>query len=114
MNIDQPRVTQPGYTHNTLTRGILPKFSRQWALCINNERNLTVFLDSSKQVHIWILTKTILFLPTGSTITVQRNDGGPWIHWMIIGRGTDDDNGRSYRARVTRAGCVIRKNKETH
>ena len=26
-------------------------------------------------------------IPTGSTVAIQREDGGPWMHGMIVGKG---------------------------
>ena len=38
---------------------------------------------------------------------MQREDGGPWIHVMIIGHGTDGHNVRSYQIRMTKVGCAV-------
>ena len=40
-------------------------------------------------------SNNILFLPTGATVAVQREDGGTRTHGIIIGHGTDDHNCRS-------------------
>ena len=39
----------------------------------------------------------ILFLSTGSTVAVQHKDGGPWVYGKMVGLGSDDNNGRSYK-----------------
>ena len=70
---------------NRLTRGILPKFSRQVMLCDNDERNFIMFLGEQSQANQDINTcKNIPFLPTGSTVAVQGGDGGPWANGIII------------------------------
>ena len=47
-------------------------------------------------------SQNISFLPTGSPVVVLREDGEPWMHWMIGGCQTDDHNGKSHRVRVTK------------
>ena len=55
--------------------------------------------------------QNILFPPTGLTVALQREDGGgSWMFRMIIGHGTDDNNG-SYRVRVTKTGHAITRTK---
>ena len=55
--------------------------------------------------------KHILFLPIGSNVTVQEKNVRPRTHGIIIGWWTGDQNGRSYRIRVTKTGCSIARGK---
>ena len=88
-----------------LTRGILPKFSRQVVLCDKNESNLIVLLNRQPLTSQFIDTsKNILFLPVWSTVVVWKENGEPWTHGLIIAHGMDDSNGRSYRVRETKTG----------
>ena len=38
----------------------------------------------------------------GSTVAVQQEDGGPWTHGTVVGRGDHIHNNRSYTIRVTK------------
>ena len=44
----------------------------------------------SQQVKMFVLAKYIPFLATGSTVAVQEEDRGLWMHGTIVGQGTDD------------------------
>ena len=66
-------------------RGILPKCSRPSVLC--NDENKHVALVN-RQAHAYVdidSCKNIPFLHTGSTVVVQHDDGGPWMHGTIVG-----------------------------
>ena len=43
-------------------------------------------------------------IPTGSTLAVQREDGGFWKHDT---HGTQDQNARSYTICMKKMGCII-------
>ena len=47
------------------------------------------------------------FLPTGSTVAVQWEEGRPWTYGTVIGHASDDHNGRNYRIRVTKIGLMF-------
>ena len=96
-----------------LTRGILPKFSRQPLLYNDDEHNSIAHLEGQLQARqdINIKNRNVTFLPAGSTVVVLREDGGQWIHVMIIGNETDDHNGRNYRIRVTKTEHAISRMK---
>ena len=55
--------------------------------------------------------KNIPFLPTGSTVAVQWEDGRLWMHGTIIGHRSDGQNGGNYKIRVTEMGCTIIRTK---
>ena len=46
----------------------------------------------------------------GSTVVVQWEDGGPWTHATVVGRGDHNHNNRLYTIRVRKIGCIITRN----
>ena len=44
------------------------------------------------------------FIPIGSTVAVQQEDGGPWTHGTIVGRGNHNHHNQSYNIQVTITG----------
>ena len=72
---------------NRSARGILPKFNTQLVLHDNDgSSHIALFREAApgKPRHTH---KNIPFLPTGSTVAVWRDDGGPWMHGKIVGHG---------------------------
>ena len=41
------------------------------------------------------------------TIVIQRDDGGPWMHGMIVNEDSTDHNGQSYKVRVMKTDRLI-------
>ena len=39
-----------------------------------------------------------------STVTVEMEHGGPWIYVTVVGHGSEEHDGRSYKIRVTKMG----------
>ena len=58
------------------------------------------FIDRQLESNKDIGTQTFLFLPAGLAVGVQHKDGGLWMHRTIIGHGSDDHYGRSYRIKM--------------
>ena len=48
----------------------------------------------------------------GSTVGVQGEDCGPWIHGMIKRLRAEDHEGRSYRIRVTTTGMLSQEQRD--
>ena len=46
-------------------------------------------------------------MPIGSTVAIQYEDGGPWMHRVIEEANKIDHNGRSYTNRVMNTGRLI-------
>ena len=46
----------------------------------------------------------------GSTVVVQQEDDGLWIHSTIVGIGDHNHNNRSCTIRITRTGCIVTRN----
>ena len=51
--------------------------------------------------------KNIPILLTWSTVEVQHEDGGCWMHGTVVGYRSDDNHGRSYKKWVTKMGFLI-------
>ena len=51
-----------------------------------------------------ILLENFASLLIGSTVVVQCNDGGPWTHGMIEGKGNHNHHDRSYNICITKTG----------
>ena len=57
-------------------------------------------------------SKNFVSLPIGSTVVVQYEDGGPWIHGMIKGKGDDNHHNRSYHIHITKTGRLVTQNRQ--
>ena len=48
-------------------------------------------------------------IPIGSTVAVQYEDGGPWIHGTVVDKGDHNHHDRSYVIQLTTNGrCILR------
>ena len=54
--------------------------------------------------------KNSLSFPIGSTVSIQYENGGPWMHRIIKQLDNNDHNGRFYIVRVTKTGRLIMHN----
>ena len=80
-----------------------------------------MLLDSTESNHAVLVNRqpyknedidtcnNIPFLISGSLVVVQHKDVEMWLHGTIIGYVSDDHNGRSYRMRENKAGCIIKR-----
>ena len=71
---------------------------------------IAILLLPQRQPHVNKDTDThenILFLPTGSMVTVQHKDGGCWTHGTVVRHTSYGDHGKSYRIRVLKMGYII-------
>ena len=44
------------------------------------------------------------FIPMGSTVAVQQEDGDKWTHDTIVGKGDHNENNKSYKIHITKTG----------
>ena len=51
------------------------------------------------------------FLPTGSAVVVQHEDGGPWTHETIVGTGHHNHHDHAYTIQLTTNGRQITQNR---
>ena len=52
-------------------------------------------------------SKNFVSLPLGSTVVVQCEDGGPWTHGTIEGKGNHNHHDRSYKIHITKTGRLV-------
>ena len=50
-------------------------------------------------------------IPIESAVAVQCEDGSPWTHGMVIGKGNLYHHGRSYGIQLTNNGKPIARNR---
>ena len=72
---------------------------------------LIVLLQTDHPKQAKIYSQNILFLPMGTNVAVQGEDGGLWMYVMIMCNGTDDHSGICYRVRVTKSAHAITRMK---
>ena len=46
-------------------------------------------------------------LPIGSTVAAQHEDGAPWTHVTIEGKGNHNHHDRSYHICITKTGRLV-------
>ena len=51
-------------------------------------------------------------IPTGSTVVVQHEDGGPWIYGTVKGKDDHNHHERSYNICITRTGHFVTRDKK--
>ena len=51
-------------------------------------------------------------IPIGSTVAVQREDGGPWTHCTIEGKGDQNYHDRLYHICTTKTGRLVTQNRQ--
>ena len=74
----------------------------------NDENNHTSLISRQPNVNEDVNThENIPFLPVGSTVAVQCRDGVSLTHQTIIGHGSDNHQGRSYKIKVTKMEFLI-------
>ena len=54
-----------------------------------------------------MIFKNTHFFPIGSTVAVQCEDGGPWLHCVIKEANNSGHSGRSFIIRVAKMGRLI-------
>ena len=52
------------------------------------------------------------FIPIGSTVAIQQEDGRPWTHGMIVGTSDHNHHDRSYTVQLTSNGRCITCNRQ--
>ena len=83
---------------NIPKRGMLLTFSRLPTGYDNDDNNHSALINRQCQTHADIDTHTnIPFLPKGSTVGLQQEERGPWMHGTVVGHGTGNLKGRNYK-----------------
>ena len=57
-------------------------------------------------------SQVFVSIPIGSTVVVQQEDGGPWTHGMIVGKGNHNHHNQSYNVQVRTMGRIITHNRQ--
>ena len=97
---------------NRPARGLLPKFNRLLTLHDNDEHNHMALVNRQSHAYVEVDTpKNIPFLPVGQTVAVQSKDAVIWTFGSGVGHGSDDHISRSYKIRVTKKGCTMKRTK---
>ena len=52
-------------------------------------------------------SKNFVSFPIGSTVVVHWEDGGPWTHGIIEGKGGQNHHDRSYHICITKTGRLV-------
>ena len=78
----------------------------------SDENNNAALVDIQPHAYENVDTcKDIPLLPIESTIVVQCQDAGLWMHRTIVGHGSDYHCGRNSRISMTKTGCKITRTK---
>ena len=82
-------------------RSLLPQMNRE-PISINNDdaQYEALKVCQNKSVKKKDTHKDSLSFPKGSTVALQHEDGGPWMHRVIDEVNNSDHKGRSYIIRV--------------
>ena len=80
---------------NCKIRGIMPIINRPLVGIGNDEEHHKVMIiRQTKKDKDKDSSKNFVFIPIGSTVMVQQEDGGPWTHGTIEGKGDQNHHDR--------------------
>ena len=80
-----------------------------------------VSLDNNNEHHVKLIHRqcknndalqVLVSILIGSTVAVQREDAGLWIHGMIVGKGDHNHHNWLYNIQVTNTGKIITHNRQ--
>ena len=96
---------------NHLVHGVMPMIDRKPVSVDNDDEHHIKFMHrQSKNDTNSDASQVFASIPIGSTVAVQWEDGGPWTHGMIVGRGKHNHHNWSYNIQVTTVGRIITHN----
>ena len=78
----------------------------------DDEHHMNVMHRQGKNDQNNDTSKIFVSIPIGSTVLVHQEDGGPWTHVTIIGKGYHNHHNRSYKIQVTNTGRIITCNRQ--
>ena len=83
-------------------RDIMPVISRPLVgIDSDDEHHKVIIKRQTKNEKDKDTSKNFVPLPTGSTVAVECEDGGLWIHGTIEGKGDHNHRNRSYIIHIT-------------
>ena len=93
---------------NHLVCGIMPVLDRKPASVDNDDEHHKILMyRQGKNDPNNDTSQAFVSIPIGSTVAVQWEDGGPWTHGTIVGKGDHNHHNRSYKIQVTTTGKLI-------
>ena len=93
---------------NCLARGIMPIINRP-PVGIDNYQEHYEAIGKRQMKDDKATSKSYVCMPIGSTAVVQQEDGGPWTHSTIEGKG---NHVRSYLICITKTGRLVTQNRQ--
>ena len=98
---------------NHLAHGIIPVLDRKPVSIDNdNEHHKKLMQEQGKNDPNNNTSQVFLSIPMGSTVAVEWEDGAPWTHGTIVGKGNYIHHNRSYKIQVTTTGKIITHNRQ--
>ena len=98
---------------NYLVHGIMPVIDKKLISIDNDDehhKNLTQRQGKNDQNKD--TSQIFVSIPIGSTVVVQWENGGPWAHGTIIGKGDHNHHNRLYKIQVIATGRIITYNRQ--
>ena len=88
-----------------LIRDIMPIISRLLAGVNNDEEHYEALVNrQTKNDKNQGTPRNHVSIPTGCTVAVQHEDGVPWTHGTVEGKGDHNYHKRSYNIHITKTG----------
>ena len=79
----------------------------------NDEEHHTALIErQNKNNKDKDTSKNLVSLPLGSTVMVQREDGGPWTHGTTEAKSDHNHHDRSYKICITKTGKIVTCNRQ--
>ena len=86
-------------------RGIMPVINRPLTCRDNDEEHYEALIKrQTKDDKHQGTPRNYVSIPIGSTVAVKQEDGGPWTHGTVEGKGDHDHHDRSYDIHIIRTG----------
>ena len=73
----------------------------------DDEHHKALIIRQTKNDKDKDTSKNFVSLPVGSTVVVQHEDGGPWTHGIIEGKGNHKHHDRSDNIHITKTGRLV-------
>ena len=98
---------------NCLIRWIMPIISRP-PVGVNNEEEHYEGLvcSQTKDDKNQDTPRNYVSIPTGSTVVVQCEDGGPWTHGTVEGKCDNNHHESSYNINITKTGWLVSRDRK--
>ena len=91
-------------------RGIMPTINRLPINSGNDDEHNKVPVNRQRKKIRNMINQKLCFFSIRSTLVVQCEDGKPWTHGTVVGRGDHNHSNRSYTTRLTKMDHLINRN----